>query len=164
MTLSESEGSLVMPDADRDPVLPGLSSDQRSRARHELVTPINLIIGYCELLTAEAGDHCLRERIDILQSIRQLGFALLRSIDGALLGAAPAGSTGDLQQLGFAIRQPAQDLVARCRQFVAQAELEGDQPQFLGDLDKILTAGEAMIGLADMLINGCLPWQIELEP
>ena len=134
-----------------------LSSSLLSLLRHELVSPINLIVGYCELLTAEAveiGDASVSEP---LQPIRQLGFSMLRSIDAILLHDPQDRSIADIKELAETLMTPATQLVGLCDSVSLATTSDGAASTFAGDLDRIRLAGRRMFRMARDLADGMFP-------
>jgi len=123
--------------------------------RHDLVTPINLIVGYCDLLIYEAVDLGDSSRLASLRSIRSLGYLLLKSIDQSLLSNLPNRSVADIQALGQSLNGPSMTLLQRCDALiVASAPLDASTNDFNDDLQKIRSAVAQMILMADSLVSG----------
>lgn len=145
-----------MSSADQDGSPKPLTLDFLSVLRHELVTPINLIVGYCELLAAEATDQGISSRLAPLQSIRQLGFTILQAVDQILLTDANPRFPADIELLGRQLTPPAAKLVQLCRRLQAATEADSNTPDFAVDLGKIHLAGMQMHQMAEAMARGSL--------
>lgn len=139
------------------PLTEPVANDVASILRHDLVTPINLIVGYCDLLISEAVDSGRPARVAPLRSIRSLGFDLLHLIDQVLLTDHPERSVGDLQHLANALEGTAERLVASCDLLEVAGGTTEDGEDFVGDLAKIREAGVRMLMMAQALAAGRLP-------
>ena len=125
--------------------------------RHDLVTPINLIVGYCELLSAEAADQGMTARVASLQSIRQVGFHLLGSIDQALLTSTERRFLNDVQELARNLATPAAELVRSCEELLWATQVDPDGPTVTADLAKIRSAADRLQNMAQEMSRGWLP-------
>ena len=125
--------------------------------RHELVTPINLIVGYCELLIAEFADLAMNSWVAPLESIRQAGYHLLGSIDQTLLTNVERRYPADVKELAKTLATPATNLVTSCVELVVAAQADPDGQTFASDLDKIRTAADRLCGMAQEMSLGWLP-------
>lgn len=126
--------------------------------RHELVNPINLIVGYTDLLLDDLLDSDRISETSLLESIRDSGFSLLRHIDGTLLVDGPGRSAADVERLGRALDAPTALLIRQCDELLGlfAADPEGEQPRdetvaFAEDIRKIRAAGLRMNELAGEL-------------
>lgn len=131
-----------------------ITADQASVLRHDLITPINLIIGYCELLGGESWGDDAGEVPGSIRDIRQHGLALLRSIDQALLDHHAARSTADLRRLGELLERPATLVVAASDRFCAPPDGIGLTEEVRDDFERIRAAGRQMLGMARRLEAG----------
>ncbi len=134
-----------------------VANEVASLLRHDLVTPINLIVGYCDLLTGEMIELGETELLAQLRTIRSFGFILLGLIDQALLTDQPDRSVTDLQILAQALCGPATALVRTCDVLSDSTRREPRREDFDDDLQKIRSAGLQMIEMADLLAQGQIP-------
>ena len=136
--------------------LSGLVDDEAASVlRHNLVTPINLIVGYCDLLIGEAVDLGVSSRMAPLRSIRSFGYQLLRLIDQSLLSNLPGRSVADIQDLGRSLNGPALVLLQACDDLIAASRPLDEVPNdFDEDLEKIRGAVAQMLLMADILVLG----------
>ncbi len=134
-----------------------VAGDVASILRHDLVTPINLIVGYCDLLISEAVESSRATSVAPLRSIRALGFTLLRLIDQALLSDQPERSLSDIQELASSLEEPVGSLVERCDALESSAQPGEDGDNFIDDLLKIRSAGVRLLVMAQTLAAGRFP-------
>ncbi len=134
-----------------------LTTGLLSLLRHELVSPINLIVGYCELLMAEASDWGESRLIAPLNLIRQSGFLMLNSIDRVLLTDVNERSLADIQELARTLIVPASQLVDSCDTIGVPADHDGAETDFTNDLARIRSAGRRMCLMAEDLAVGVFP-------
>jgi sigma-B regulation protein RsbU (phosphoserine phosphatase) len=117
-----------------------------SRIRHDLRTPINHIMGYCELLQEEEavpGDF----RPD-LEKIHGAGMQLLALIKEYFDEATFEEKSHDLQSLCHELRTPVNHIVGYAELLEEQADDRG-LAQLLPDLQKIADAGRTWLGLME---------------
>lgn len=124
--------------------------DVRRSLRHDARTLLNHILGYSELLLdelAEAPDAAiLRGDLDRLHvGAREL----LRLVDQNLEPANLAVTSAE--QLGHAFRTPLNAVLGYSE--LLREEAAGAPPAVLADLDKILVAGETLIGLVGAVVE-----------
>ena len=125
--------------------------------RHDLVTPINLIVGYCELLIAESADLGMTARVAPLQSIRQAGYHLLGSIDQTLLTSDERRYPADVKELAEKLTTPATNLVSACAELVDSTQADPDGQTLASDLEKIRLAADRLRSIAQEMRLGWLP-------
>lgn len=128
-----------------------LSDEAASLLRHDLITPINLIIGYCELLLGDAGDSDRPGLAATLRSARDQGFTLLKAVDDALLADASDRSTAILRDLGASLQAPAAAVVAIADRLLGDGPADGD---LAADLRRIGSAGRRMEAMGRELAAG----------
>ena len=134
------------------------ANEAASVLRHDLVTPINLIVGYSDLLMGELIDRGEGSRLVLLRSIRASGFALLRLIDQTLLADQPERSIADLEELAQAMNGPAMTLVQTCGTLSESIAEDAYRDDFADDVQKIRAAGLQMIEMAKSMAQG---WPLE---
>src|SRR4051794_33194825 len=98
-----------------DDLTPGRDQrDPASMLRHDLVSPVNQILGYAELLLSEAEDPGSADRAPGLRSIQDQGRRALEAIDGALLREPRPGRPPDLAALVDGVVGPSEAIVEAC--------------------------------------------------
>jgi sigma-B regulation protein RsbU (phosphoserine phosphatase) len=117
-----------------------------SRIRHDLRTPINHILGYCELLQEE--DAVPAEFQPDLKKIHGGGQQLLALIKEYFDEATFEEKRRDLQQLCHELRTPVNHIVGYAELLEEQAEDRG-LSRLLPDLRKIADAGHTWLGLME---------------
>ena len=125
--------------------------------RHDLVTPINLIVGYCELMIAESADLGMTTRSSPLQSIRQAGYYLLGCIDETLLTSSVRRYPTDLQELAQKLSDPSTNLIRSCDELLDATQDDPDGQTFAADLDQIRSAADRIHTMAQEMRLGWLP-------
>ncbi|MDQ2899560.1 MAG: ATP-binding cassette domain-containing protein [Acidobacteriota bacterium] len=115
-----------------------------SKIRHDLLTPVNHLVGYSELLLEDAGP------LPALQSIRQGAHEAQSLIEKALPSGAPA-TRAALETLRREIEKPIETILEAERTLRGQTAAD-ELAAMEGDLDKIHTAAlrlRAMFGELD---------------
>ena len=125
--------------------------------RHDLVTPINLIVGYCDLLLSEAADSGRTARMAPLRAIRGSGYVLLSAIDQVLLSDQPPRPVAEIQQLARGLEEPTADLMESCDALITACRADDDWTNFADDVGKIRSAGSRMLEMARSLGAGRFP-------
>jgi len=138
----------------RDSISDRVANEVASVLRHDLVTPINLIVGYCDLLMIETTERGETARLAPLRSIRSSGFAMLHLIDQTLLTDQPDRSVADLEELAQAMGGPAAALVRTCDNLSDSIDGDASRSDFIDDLRKIRAAGLQMIEMAKNIAQG----------
>lgn len=112
-------------------------SQSQAESRHRLLTPVNHILGYAELLIEDAEAEDRTDLLDALRSIHAEGRRIFGTIQNALAGegAVPPGFSDQLAEL--------------CRRIVAECDrLDSTAGPARDDLFKIRGAAEELIGLS----------------
>ena len=122
----------------------GLSASEISNLRHELRTPVNQIVGYCEMLLEDAAEpqHVSRQQPlrDALAAVREV----LKLIDSALPTNSNAIGREGIASLYESLNGP------RTRIIDAMSELLRDEAatpegNFVGDVCRIRDAAERLL-------------------
>ena len=124
------------------------------KLRHELRTPINQVIGYCELLLEDpnTADIYVRD----LQRIKTAGWQLLTALNLYLGDQALAARSFDTYKVQQDLRTPVDHIIGYSELLMEQAESQ-DYPEILQDLRRIHKAAghwlqrmeAALLALAD---------------
>ena len=152
-----SEGYAVI-GARPQPASTPIDDETAALIRHDLVNPINLIVGYTDLLLGDLVDSGRASESSLLESIRDCGFRLLRRIDGTLLVDGPGRSAADVEKWGRALGGPTSLLVRQCDDLLElfagrapEGQPPGEAVEFADDIRKIRAAGLRMHELAEGL-------------
>lgn len=129
-----------------DPSAPAGPKLDLSRIRHDLRTPINHIMGYCELL--QEDDAVPADFHPDLNKIHGGGMQLLALIKEYFDEATFEEKRHDLQRLCHELRTPVNHIVGYAELLEEQAE-ERNLAQLLPDLRKIADAGHTWLGLME---------------
>lgn len=121
-----------------------------AHVRHELLVPVNAVVGFAGLLLEDAGGGALEpEILRDLESIRNAGRDLLGSVNRIL-------EAGEADARGAAFRHEVRTLVDTVLGYselvaeVAEGRLEA---AFLADLDRIRRAAGGILALLDDIVN-----------
>jgi sigma-B regulation protein RsbU (phosphoserine phosphatase) len=117
-----------------------------SRIRHDLRTPINHILGFCEMLQEEEG--MAEDFQPDLKKIHAGGRQLLALIQEYFDEATFEEKRHDLHRLCHELRTPVNHIVGYAELIEEQAEERG-LAQMLPDLRKIADAGHTWLGLME---------------
>jgi sigma-B regulation protein RsbU (phosphoserine phosphatase) len=117
-----------------------------SRIRHDLRTPINHILGYCELLQEE--DEIPVDFRQDLKKIHSGGLQLVALIKEYFDETTFHEKRHDLQQLCHELRTPVNHIVGYAELLEEQAE-DRNLATLLPDLRKIADAGHTWLGLME---------------
>jgi CheY-like chemotaxis protein len=138
---------------------PGEVAARVARARHDLRTPVNALIGYSEMLLEDADAHP-----DLADALRRL-HALGKHLHGLIGEALPAASAGgeaarDLAVVEAAVRGrllgPATDVAATATALLKRTEGPAPHP-FHSDLRRLATAAEHLLALLGDLFGAAPP-------
>ncbi len=136
------------------------SSDDRDRAaaasrlRHDLITPVNHILGFTELLIEEAAERDRGHLVGRLDAVRGLGKEILEGIDHALALASEHGLPADLAGLGQSLIAPCGAIIESCDEVEDAVGQAPDRAFFLGDLAKVRDAAARLAVIAGRLGAG----------
>lgn len=119
-----------------------------SKLRHALRTPLNQIIGYSELLMESAEETGITTLTPELQRIHSGGGELLALINDALAAWKIEAGKVDFPALRENLRAPLGGIVTVATQAIVQARA-ADQAAIAQDLDKILSAAQNLLNLAE---------------
>ena len=125
-----------------------------SLLRHDMVTPVNQILGYADLLIAEAEDQGRAYRAQSLRSIRSMGRRALAVIDDALIRDPSLGRPPDLAALAPGVVGPSAAIVEACRALEEASAQATDRASFLEDLGRVQDAAVILAEMARRASEG----------
>ena len=113
-----------------------MTSDAQSlgKLRHDLRTPINQVIGYCELLLEDPSNTDIYARD--LERIKSAGWQLLTALNTYLGDQAVAAGSFDAFKVQQDLRTPVDHIIGYSELLMEQAESQ-DCPEILQDLRRI---------------------------
>jgi two-component system, NtrC family, sensor kinase len=121
-----------------------IRGEELAAIRHDLRTPVNHILGYCEMLIEDA-EEAAPDTVEALSAVRGAGRGLLQAIDDTLADS-PSGVTPSQFQ-AFSARTSAiiAEILAKCAETRTHATA---LPQWGADLDKIAGAARRFAEMA----------------
>jgi signal transduction histidine kinase len=126
--------------------------DSIAGVRHDLLTPVNHIIGYCEILIEDAEGSGQEQVLAGLKSILEQGRHLLEEIEHALPGAGKVNEA-ELPALRLHLLTTLRQILDAC-----DGMRWGANPQalagFAEDLGRVRLAATNLIELADRIPVG----------
>ena len=125
--------------------------DGLSTLRHDLVTPINHILGYCEILVEDAEHEGKVYRTRSLRAVQDLGRLALGVIDDAFLPAIEAGRPVDAAALRRALLPPCTAIIEACHAIAESSAAAPDQATLADDLARIRAAAAQLLDQAARL-------------
>lgn len=128
---------------------------QVAQARHELRTPVNALMGYCEMLLEDAGSLPYPRFQGGLQEIQIIGRRLNDSINELLTPSPLESSPPDLAALASLVRRelrPHGEQLLRVGGLLLSEAQTVPLSAFLTDLDRILAAAYRFLSV----LNECL--------
>ena len=114
--------------------------------KHDLRTPLNHIIGYCELLIEESGERGLQGLVPDLQRIHNAGKRLLGVVNDLFDPAKSSGLQNDRSLIHHEVRTPLNQIIGYAEMLQEEAQDRGDS-KLLGDLRKIDEAARQLLRL-----------------
>lgn len=127
----------------------GGASDHDARFRHDLLTPVNHILGFCSLLIDAAEDLGRPERLSRLRGLREDGGRVLEMIELALPRHPTPDHVPDYPLLADRLTIPLGAIVLACDDLgSAPSDDSPDREEFLDDLAKIRRASHLLVEMA----------------
>jgi hypothetical protein len=120
-----------------------------SKLRHDLINPVNQILGYADLLVDDADRQGWSSGAESLRSIRDLGRRARDSIDEALIrgpGLHP-GRPPDLTALADAVAGISDAIGEACLNLEDASSRVPDRASYLDDLGLIRDAAALLSGM-----------------
>ncbi|MBI2755472.1 MAG: response regulator [Chloroflexi bacterium] len=119
--------------------------------RHELRTPINHVVGYCELLLDEVSEAGVAHWSPDLHRVRLAANELLQLANACLDPERFAAAAADIEQLSHAFRTPLNAVVGYSELLLEDAARVA--PTLAPDLERIHGAGTALIRVVGALLD-----------
>lgn len=116
-----------------------LTAAQVSALRHELRTPVNHIVGYCELLLEDVGDDPDGTRNAALRDALAGAREVIGLIDGALSASGRNVTRGDVTVLQGLLRTPHDRIMSAVDTLANSATAPGDDA-FRADVERVRRA------------------------
>ena len=114
--------------------------------KHDLRTPLNHIIGYCEMLLEEAADLPQQTFVADLERIHFAGRRLLNVINDLFDPVKSAAYKSDPNLVHHEIRTPLNQIIGYAEMLQEEARERG-AAAFVADFEKILTAARELLRL-----------------
>lgn len=123
--------------------------------RHDLRTPINPILGYCELIVEEAGAAAPALFLAGMQELHTAGTRMLKLTNEIFSDQPSALRQLDCAELQREFREPADEAAALCQKLEAQATAAA-LPVAAKDLQRIgIATGRWLACIEEMLEQNC---------
>jgi hypothetical protein len=116
-----------------------------SRLRHDFVTPVNHILGFCELLIDDAHAHGFLDWVGPFETIQKLAWEATAAIDGVFQEAIRDDRLVDRSVLGSRLKSPCETIVTICEAIRQASESRSLSPTFLEDLEKVHEAASQLL-------------------
>src|SRR5437773_3282151 len=139
-----SEGPPSVSPFGNDQIKNRAKKESSATLKHKLRTPLNHIIGYCEMLIEQAQDHGLEVFIVDLDRIHSAGKRLLGVVND--LCDPVASRKIDEGMMHHLVRTPLNQVIGYAEMLQEQAKELG-QDSFVPDLQKLHTAGRHLLDL-----------------
>lgn len=129
-----------------------------AKLRHDLRTPINAILGYCELLLEDARDIEDAALTADLEKIRAAGEELLTHVNETLANDRIASGELDIDivkladELHFKLRTPCDAIIGYCEMLIEDAESQR-RSQMVSDLEKIRSSAMRFTELINDIVR-----------
>jgi CheY-like chemotaxis protein len=139
------------PNEAKPPINPGL-------LRHDLISPLVRIIGYCELLAEDAEAVGSTQRVQRIAGILSIAHEIRRSIDSILLRPANPGQPVDFETLVSSVVTLGEELIRSCEALRAASAQIPDHDGFLEDLDRVHQDAQLLI----RMVWQCSPERVKI--
>jgi class 3 adenylate cyclase/CheY-like chemotaxis protein len=114
--------------------------------KHDLRTPLNHIIGYCEMLLEEAADAPEQAFVADLERIHFAGRRLLNVINDLFDPVKSVAYKADPNLIHHEVRTPLNQIIGYAEMLQEEARERGAEP-FVADFEKILKAARELLRL-----------------
>jgi signal transduction histidine kinase len=122
-----------------------MTPDEMRRLKHDLLTPVNHIIGFSELMIETAMDRGQSGLADEIQEIRKRGKGLPRLI-GEMLSVSQNQTAGDQSD---AVRCDLRSVLEQILDFSLSTQNAEESDLYAGDLGKIRQAAKQLLNFLD---------------
>jgi DNA-binding response OmpR family regulator len=116
-----------------------------SRLRHDLRSPINLVVGYAEILREDVEDPARAAERAALDEVLAAAREALGRIDGVFAMAAAETANTELAALEAALRGP-RDRILAAASMLAASDARADHATWNTDVARIRAAAESLVG------------------
>ena len=120
-----------------------LSPEEVVKFRHDLRTPVNLIVGYCEMLLEDTVDPDLTERRVALEDALDAVKDALAVIDTSVPASTDTLQTRDIVQLNDSLREP-QSRILHAVTVLLGTDSSSSDDGFVADLMRVKAAAEQL--------------------
>ena len=124
---------------------PGASEHEIAQLRHDLLTPINHILGFTEIQIEEAQEAGLIESVPVLMQINAGGRSLLAIVKDEF-------DPSDLARLSQRIESEARPALGLARKLTGQLQMSASQ-SMTGELDLVAGALENLLSLSQQMLR-----------
>jgi DNA-binding response OmpR family regulator len=121
-----------------------LSPEEVAELRHDLRTPVNLIVGYCEMLLEDATEPDLAERKTALEDALAAVRDALAVIDTTVPATKDDLRTTDVVQLHESLRDP-QSRILHAVTVLMGTDTSSTDEGFVADLMRVRAAAEQLV-------------------
>jgi len=120
-----------------------LTAQEASKLRHDLRTPVNHIVGYCEMLLEDATDAGRTDRRPPLERAIALAREALQTINSRLTTGDATVSRAQLSELHDSLRQPRERIVETMTSLLTEAGT--DEADFVEDVRRVIRSAEKLV-------------------
>jgi CheY-like chemotaxis protein len=120
------------------------SVNEVAHLRHELRTPVNQIVGYCEMLLEDAEDADFAHRRQSISEALQASRQVTSLIDAGLPAGVTVLNPEAVRVLYDAIRDPQTRILAAMSALLLNG-IAADSAEYIGDVRRIREAAERLI-------------------
>ena len=124
-------------------------TQQLSRIRHDLRTPVGHVIGYSEMIEEELSDADVDEHSHDLQAIQNAGQRILALIDDHFGAGKTAPDQINLSTAQFQIRGQLNHIAGYAE--MLREDFVDEDRDMVADLEKILNAEKSIVALVDAI-------------
>jgi DNA-binding response OmpR family regulator len=140
----------------QEPAAGGRGCAALANLRHDLLTPVNHILGYSELLLEEAGEGGLVDLRPGIEKLHGMGKELLERINEALAASRGEVGAADLRLLSRQLCPLLDTLLGEGSQLLGEAQRRGAEA-CASDLGKVLAAAGQLILLSGSRLLPAVP-------
>lgn len=119
-----------------------LTADETSKLRHDLRTPVNHIVGYCEMLVDDATEAGQADRQRALERAIALAREALQAINGALTTETGTVPRARLAELHESLRAPRERIAETMTALLAEAD--PNETNFVDDVNRVIESARKL--------------------